>query len=94
VIPLSKLPKGALDHLAWIVLETPRTKVMHQEDDLITVVSRSRVVGFPDITVAWIAEGALHIHAHLVYGRSDLGTNKKRADEWLAMLYELKTTSE
>lgn len=89
VIPLRILPEGALDHLAWIALEAPRTHLKYQEDDLFAVVTRSRRIGFPDITVAWVADGSLHIHAHLVYGKKDMGVNEQRVDAWLEKLRHL-----
>lgn len=89
VIPLRILPEGALDHLAWIALEAPRTHLRYQEEDLFAVVTRSRRIGFPDITVAWVADDALHIHAHLVYGKNDLGVNEQRVDAWLKKLRHL-----
>ncbi|WP_371168924.1 DUF1499 domain-containing protein [Aliiroseovarius sp. 2305UL8-7] len=94
VIPLTNLPDGALDHLAWIALEAPRTHLKHQEEDLFAVVTRSRRIGFPDITVAWATDRALHIYAHLVYGKSDLGANKARVDGWLAQLDNLDDDSD
>ncbi|WP_289041618.1 DUF1499 domain-containing protein [uncultured Aliiroseovarius sp.] len=94
VIPLKLLPDGALDHLTWIALETPRSRLAHQEDDLIAIVTRTRRIGFPDITVAWVADGNLHVHAHLVYGKNDLGQNAARTDRWLDRLALLATETE
>nr|WP_282569221.1 DUF1499 domain-containing protein [Aliiroseovarius sp. S1339] len=89
VIPLRILPEGALDHLAWIASESPRSRIRYQEDDLFAVVTRSRRLGFPDITVAWVADGLLHIHAHLVYGKYDMGANEQRVEAWLDTLRHL-----
>ncbi|MHA6267604.1 DUF1499 domain-containing protein [Aliiroseovarius sp. CAU 1755] len=90
VVPLKDLPEGALDHLAWVALEAPRSRLRQQSDDQIAIVTRTRRIGFPDITVAWVADDALHIHAHLVYGRNDLGTNAARIDRWLEKLRHLE----
>lgn len=89
VIPLQNLPDGALDHLAWIALESPRSRIAHQEDDLFAVVTRTRRIGFPDITVVWVADDYLHIHAHLVFGISDQGVNGRRIQRWLDQLSHL-----
>lgn len=94
VLPLINLPEGALDHLAWIALEGPRTRLAHQEDDLFAVVSRTRRIGFPDITVAWLTEDALHIHAHLVYGVSDMGVNAQRVGRWIKALNNLEDAAD
>ncbi|MEM1235654.1 MAG: DUF1499 domain-containing protein [Pseudomonadota bacterium] len=46
-------------------------------------VTRSLVWGFPDITHVWEEGGNMHVFSHLVYGRSDLGANKRRIETWL-----------
>lgn len=89
VLPLINLPDGALNQLTRIALAAPRTRLTHQEEDLFAVVSRTRRIGFPDITVAWVTEDALHVHAYLVYGVSDLGVNAQRVGGWLEALNTL-----
>ncbi|MBS8227452.1 DUF1499 domain-containing protein [Vannielia litorea] len=50
-----------------------------------TYVTRSLIWRFPDITRVWRdSAGALHVHAHLVFGRSDLGVNRRRLERWIA----------
>ncbi len=54
-------------------------------------VARSALLGFPDlVTIAAAPHGAgsatLVIWSRSVYGRSDLGVNRKRVDAWLAAL--------
>ncbi|MFY0633155.1 MAG: DUF1499 domain-containing protein [Vannielia sp.] len=50
-----------------------------------TYVTRSAIWQFPDVTRVW-RDGAraLHIHAHLVIGKGDLGVNRKRLVRWIA----------
>lgn len=67
-----------------IVLATPRTVQVAQTP--LTFVTRSAGFGFPDITQVMIQKDKLIIHAHLVYGKADLGVNKARVLGWLAAL--------
>jgi hypothetical protein len=76
---------AALDALRQVALETPRTEALTgAEAETQAFVTRSRVWGFPDITTAWVEQDALHIRAHLVYGRRDFGVNRARVEDWLA----------
>lgn len=70
-----------------IALATPRTQQL--ADDPLQFVTRSAVAGFPDVTAVDIQNGVLTIHAHSVYGRSDLGVNKARVLDWLDRLGSL-----
>ncbi|MFT4743702.1 MAG: hypothetical protein ACI91Z_001679 [Yoonia sp.] len=70
--------------IAEIALATPRTQ--HLRDDPLQFVTRSRVVGFPDVTAVAIQDGVLTMHAHQVYGWSDGGVNKARVLDWLDRL--------
>ena len=85
VLPLSELPEDAPEKLRQIISQTPRTKGVAggQGHSFIT---RSRLFGFPDVTRIWVADDALHIHAHLVIGKSDLGVNGDRVRQWLTQL--------
>ena len=71
----------ALARVKAIALTTPRTVRLAQNP--LTFVTRSAGFGFPDITQVMIQNDKLIIHAHLVYGKSDLGVNKTRVLEWL-----------
>ncbi len=71
----------ALARVKAIALATPRTVRVAQNP--LTFVTRSAGFGFPDITQVMIQNDKLIIHAHLVYGKSDLGVNKTRVLEWL-----------
>ncbi|NDW52375.1 DUF1499 domain-containing protein [Aliiroseovarius sp. PrR006] len=81
VLPLSDLPKDALVNLLGIVRQTPRT-IEIATDNGNSFVTRSRGFGFPDVTRIWQDEDNLHIHAHLVIGKSDLGVNGDRVRQW------------
>ncbi|MBT0956512.1 DUF1499 domain-containing protein [Alphaproteobacteria bacterium KMM 3653] len=87
VIPLEDLPEGAAAALREIILQTPRTAQAGQAGQApMAFVTRSALMGFPDIALVWEQAGALHIHSHLVYGRSDMGVNSARVAAWLEAL--------
>ena len=77
-----------LDALEAQIMATARTiSISGTAEDLPMIfVHRSAVWGFPDITQVWVEDGNVHIYSHLVYGRSDLGVNRKRMQGWLAAL--------
>lgn len=81
VLPLSDLPQDALAKLLEIVRQTPRTTEIATETGY-GFVTRSRGFGFPDVTRIWVQDDNLHIHAHLVIGKSDLGVNHNRVRQW------------
>lgn len=81
VMPLSELPEDALTKLLAILRQTPRTTEV-ATDHGHSFITRSRGFGFPDVTRIWQADDHLHIHAHLVIGKSDLGVNGDRVRQW------------
>ncbi len=80
-------PEG-LARLDAVARATPRTRVLagSVSEGMVTYVTRSRVFGFPDYTTAWQDGDMLRIWARLRFGRSDLGVNRDRVDQWLAAL--------
>jgi len=70
--------------LTQIADATPRTRIL--STDPLRFVTRSRVIGFPDITQVFVRDGVLTIHANLVFGVADLGVNKARVLAWLDQL--------
>lgn len=70
------------------IAATARTKpVSGSAGDLPMVfVHRSLVWGFPDVTHVWVEADNVHIHSHLVYGKGDLGVNRKRMQTWFDKL--------
>lgn len=81
---------GDLAAFDAIARATPRTRVLagSVEEGMITYVTRSRIMGFPDYTTVRQSGDMLEIHARLRFGRSDLGVNAARVDGWLARLAE------
>jgi uncharacterized protein (DUF1499 family) len=61
-------------------------------------VARSAVFNFPDLILVQVVRQApdrsgLIVYSRSVYGRSDLGVNRKRVDIWLAALQTKLTSS-
>ena len=86
VIPLGDLPENAPERLRTIAAGWPRTERLGSGIDPAVFVTRSRIWGITGVTRIWEAEGNLHIHAQLVFGRSDFGVNAHRLMRWLAAL--------
>lgn len=77
---------AALDDIARA---HPRTEMLagSVDEGMITYVTRSRVFGFPDYTtVALREDGQIVLFARARFGKSDLGVNAARLDDWLARL--------
>lgn len=79
---------AALARLDAVIRATARTQVLagSPAEGRITYVTRSAVWGFPDYTTAEARAGALAIHARARFGRSDLGVNRRRVENWIAAL--------
>ncbi len=56
------------------------------EDGLITYISRTRIVGFPDYTTVQRRGPQLAIFGRLRFGKSDLSVNRKRIEDWISKL--------
>lgn len=76
----------AAARLDAVIRATPRTRLLEGSlaEGHLRYVTRSLIWGFPDITDVLLRPGEIHIHGHLVYGRSDLGVNRRRIEGWLA----------
>lgn len=76
---------AALDEIARA---TPRTTILagSVEDGIVTYVTRSALMGFPDYTTVSLSDGALTLYARLRFGQSDLGVNAARLEAWLRAL--------
>ncbi|SLN11902.1 DUF1499 domain-containing protein [Ruegeria meonggei] len=74
-----------LDALAQV---TPRTSVLagSVDDGMITYVTRTKVIGFPDYTTAQQDGDTLRIYGRLRFGGSDFGVNKAQIDAWLGQM--------
>ncbi|MCT4557388.1 MAG: DUF1499 domain-containing protein [Pelagimonas sp.] len=77
-----------LERLHQIALSTPRTTVLagSVESGLITYVTRSKGMGFPDYANVALRDGKIEIFSRLRFGKKDLGVNKAKVDGWLAQL--------
>ena len=82
------LPGVTLAELDQIAQQTPRTKVLagSVDDGMITYVTRSRLIGFPDYTTVEAKDGMVTVYARLRFGRSDLGVNRRRVKGWIKAL--------
>ena len=80
-------PEG-LSRLDAIIRATPRTKLLAGSvaEGMVTYVSRTKWMGFPDYTTVQQQGDRLKIYGRLRFGRSDLGVNRARVEGWLAAL--------
>lgn len=80
-------PEG-LEQFAATALRDPRTELLagSVQDGLITVVTRTRTIGYPDFTTAWMQDGKLAIYGRSRFGRKDFGVNAQRVDRWIGAL--------
>lgn len=83
---------GALAQIDAIARATPRTSVLagSVDEGMITYITRSKIMGFPDYTTIRQEGDTLVIHARLRFGRSDLGVNRARIDSWLSDLARIR----
>lgn len=86
VRPLETLPEGAFNKMLAIAAATPRTERIGLTAEPAAFVTRTKLWGFPDIAVIWVADGALHVHSKLVFGRSDMGVNALKVTDWFDRL--------
>ena len=78
----------ALARIDEIAMATPRTTRLagSVDEGMITYVTRSRIMGFPDYTTVHLTGGdapRVAIHARLRFGQSDMGVNRARVEGWL-----------
>ncbi len=80
-------PDG-LARLNAIARNSPRTAVLagSVDEGMITYVTRTKVIGFPDYTTVQQDGDKLRIYGRLRFGRSDFGVNKQRVDGWIALM--------
>lgn len=79
---------GGLERFHQIASAAPRTSVLAggPQDGMVTYITRTQVLGFPDYTTAAQDGDLLKVYARLRFGRSDLGANKERINGWLAAM--------
>ncbi|MDB0062425.1 DUF1499 domain-containing protein, partial [bacterium] len=63
---------------------TPRTLLL--SNDPLQFITRSKFLGFPDITAIVLQDGNLIIYATSVFGRLDFGVNRARALKWVSLV--------
>ena len=82
------LGPGALKKFNAEALSDPRTHVLagSVEDGMVTYISRTRTVGFPDYTTARQDGDDLLVFGRSRFGRRDLGVNAARVDRWIEAL--------
>lgn len=89
---ITTTPEGVLRALDAVARAAPRTEVLagSVEDGRVTYVTRSRLMGYPDMTTAEVIETAegplLSLRGQSRFGKSDLGVNRARVVAWLAAL--------
>ena len=73
-----------------IILATPRTEVLagSVDDGMVTYVTRSQWMGFPDYTTVRATAPQLELYGRLRFGKSDMGVNAARLDRWLKAFAE------
>jgi len=78
-------PAAALRDLADVIEDTPRTARLagSVDEGHVSYVTRSRVMGFPDVTNLWREGDVVAIRGHLIFGKGDMGVNKRRIEGWL-----------
>ena len=92
VYPQTSEAAAAFQRLHDVALATPRTEVLagSPAEGMVTYVTRSRAIGFPDMTTAVLepgetdGAGVIRIYARLRFGRSDMGVNKARVRDWVS----------
>ena len=80
-------PDG-LARLAALIEASPRTRHLAGSvaEGMVTYVTRSAVIGFPDYTTIRQDGAALEIFGRARFGRSDLGVNRARVKGWIDAL--------
>ncbi|KMK67025.1 DUF1499 domain-containing protein [Puniceibacterium sp. IMCC21224] len=78
--------RPTMEVLDRVILATPRTEILAGSIDagLITYVTRSEWMGFPDYTTVQLNDDRVELYARLRFGQSDMGTNKARVEGWLS----------
>ena len=79
----------SLEPLAAVADNWPRTTRLAGSvaDGRITWVTRSRIMGYPDVTTAEVRDGQLCIVARQVIGSQDWGVNAERLNQWALAAY-------
>lgn len=78
--------RAILERMIQIAEATPRTKRLagSADEGMITLVTRSRLWGFPDYTTIRLQGQTLTVYARARFGQGDMGVNRARVEAWLA----------
>ncbi len=76
-----------------IIRKSPRTRVLagSVEEGMITYITRTAIIGFPDYTTVYAKDDQIQIYGRLRFGQSDLGVNRNRVEGWLETLEQVST---
>ncbi|MGR3712493.1 MAG: DUF1499 domain-containing protein [Shimia sp.] len=71
-----------------VAVGTPRTTVLagSVEDGMVTYVTRSNLMAYPDYTTAYQDGDMLKIYGRSRFGRKDFGVNATRVETWIDAL--------
>ena len=72
------------EEITKVALGIPRTLLL--SNDPLQFITRSKFLGFPDITAIDIQDGNLIIYATSVFGQLDFGVNRARALKWVSIV--------
>lgn len=88
VVRLVEVGADGLERLDVLAQATPRTTVLagSVDEGMVTYVTRSAAIGFPDYTTVLQDGDQLTIYARLRFGRSDFGVNHARIKRWINAL--------
>lgn len=88
VVRVIETGPGGLGQFDAIASASVRTTVLAGSvgEGMVTYVTRSKMMGFPDYTTAQQNGDTLRIFGRLRFGRSDLGVNKQRVERWLGQM--------
>lgn len=80
--------RAGLHRFDRIAEADPRTQRLagSVEQGMVTYITRTRMIGFPDYTTVMQAGEELLIHARSRFGRRDFGVNAERISRWLDAL--------
>ncbi|NBR52068.1 MAG: DUF1499 domain-containing protein [Rhodobacteraceae bacterium] len=75
-----------LERLIQIAEANPRTERLagSADEGMITLISRSRLWGFPDYTTIRLEGQTLTVYGRARFGQGDMGVNRARVEGWLA----------
>jgi len=80
--------RAGLAQFAKVAAASPRVRLLagSVQEGRMTWVVRSALWGFPDYVTAEAGPQGLAVWSRLRFGRSDLGVNRARLEDWLARL--------